>query len=195
MDSPGSRSLFEAAAAGDRRAQDRIVEEYLPTLRAFVRLQMPARLRAKESVSDCVQTVFREAFGDLEHFEWKGTQSFRNWLFAFARNKLGNRIQFYMAQKRDPAREVPLAPDDSSLFELYASVCSPSQAAIQNEDLGRLEEAMDELPPDLHEALLVTKILGMSYREAADELALSESVVRSLVNRAIVRLSVLLQSG
>lgn len=183
--------VLDAAAQGDPAAQERLVRDHLPALRAFVRLQLPHELRAREAVSDCVQTVFREVLGQLDRFEWRGEASFRNWLFQWARHKLGNRIQFHMAQRRDPRRE---AGGEAELAQVYASACSPSQVAIRGEALQHLEAAIDELPADCREALAMHRILGMTRAETAAALGVPEAQVQRRVQRAILRLSVLLDS-
>jgi len=52
------RSTFDLAQSGEP-VLDRLVEEHLPQLRAFVRAHMAPDMRARESAGDIVQTVCR----------------------------------------------------------------------------------------------------------------------------------------
>jgi len=192
----GTAVMVSAAVRGEPGALDRLIEAHLDDLRAFVRLQVDPRLRQRESHSDVVQSVCREVLGDLPHFEFRGVGSFRAWLFTAALNKVRQKAEFHRAQKRDIAREVRAEGGDDSRASvgagLYASLCSlepsPSQNAIANELAARIERAMDRLPADDREMLLLARVVGLTHREIGERMGRSESAVRSLVSRASVRL-------
>ncbi len=104
--------------------------------------------------------------------------------------------EFRRAQKRDVAREVRAQGEDDSRAPvragLYASLCSPepspSQHAVAHEQAERIERAMDKLPEDYREALLLARVVGLSRREMADRMGRSESAVRTLLTRATIKL-------
>ena len=52
----------------------------LPRLRAFVRLNVDAALRAKESCSDLVSSVCREVLENKDRVEYRGDEALRAWL-------------------------------------------------------------------------------------------------------------------
>ena len=122
--------------------------------------------------------------------------SFRAWLFTAALNKVRQKGAFHRAQKRDVAREVRVEAGDDSQASvgagLYASLCSleasPSQHAIANEQAARIERAMDRLPGDDREMLLLARLVGLTHKEIAERMGRTESAVRNLVSRASVRL-------
>jgi|ETNmetMinimDraft_26_1059896.scaffolds.fasta_scaffold157447_1 RNA polymerase sigma-70 factor (ECF subfamily) len=193
---PQSKLLIEAAKKGESMALDQLMREHLPGLRAFVRLRASPVIRAKESCSDLVQTVCREALGDLDHFEYRGEASFRNWLYKRAVNKLGNRLQHYKAEKRDPAKEIAWpgsSPGANPLSACYASICSPSHHAIKNERLEAIESAFDRLPEDYREVIVQARIVGLSHAEIAEQLERGEGAVRMLLSRALIRLAKLVE--
>ena len=175
---------------------DALIGTHLDDLRAFVRLQVDPQLRARESCSDVVQSICREVLEDLPGFDYRGEGSFRAWLFTAALNKVRQKGEFHRAQKRDPAREVrPAAGDDSQATVgagLYASLCSleptPSQHAIAHEQAERIERAMDKLPEDHREVLLLARVVGLPHEEIATRMGRSEIAVRTLLSRASVRL-------
>lgn len=51
---------------------ERLLQEHLPGLRAFVRLQATPEIRAQESVSDIVQSVCREVLTHADRFQHPG---------------------------------------------------------------------------------------------------------------------------
>src|SRR5215510_13975884 len=90
---PGEPSarLVQAAAGGDAEAVRALVEDHLPRLRAFVRLNCGAALRARESASDLVQSACRDVLANLDGFRWEGEPAFRSWLYTAAARKVADR--------------------------------------------------------------------------------------------------------
>ena len=184
--SESTRTLIVAATAGEPAAIDELVARNLPRLHAYVRLHMGAKLRAREGSLDVVQSVCREVLGDLGGFEYRGQAPFVRWLFTCALNKLRERDRFQHRAMRDVARE---QPEDQLPADAYATLLTPSRDAIGREELGRVEAAFDNLPDDYREVIALARILGFSHREIAAEMGRSETAVRTLLGRALVRLA------
>ncbi len=183
--------MLDAAARREPGALDQLIEEHLGDIRAFVRLQVDPALRARESQSDIVQSVCREVLEHLPQFEFRGTGSFRAWLFTAALNKVRQKGEFHRAQKRDVAREVradSAVQGDAVGPGLYASLChvgpSPSEHAIAHEQAARIEQAIDALPADYRQALLLARLVGLTHKEIAERMDRTEASVRSLISRA-----------
>lgn len=172
-----------------------LLEEHLPGLRAFVRLRSGGMLRELETSTDLVQSVCREVLENAGRFQHGGGDGFRRWLYRTAIRKIADRYSFYQAAKRDVRREARSAPDDATLLGVYASICSPSQAASAREQVERVERAFDRLPATYRDAVVGAKLLGLSTRELADELGRSEAATRTVLCRAMARLVELLEDG
>lgn len=187
-------SLLQRAAAGDRQALGELLVRAMPQLEAYVRLQAGGVVRARESISDLVQSVCGEAIADLGQFEFRGEPQFRHWLARQALHKIINKREYWQAQKRDFRRERPPAESAAaaSLLSQYASFCTPSRQASAREELQRVETAFDQLEPDHREAIMAHKVLGVGYPELAASMARSEGAVRNLVYRGLARLAALL---
>ncbi|MCA9320002.1 MAG: hypothetical protein KDB53_04670, partial [Planctomycetes bacterium] len=124
------------ASQGDPVAIDDLLSRHLPGLRAFVRLNAGAAIRAKESASDLVQSTCREILQDFGDFEYRGDAAFRHWLYTAALRKILDRDRFYRRDKRDRAREVSPPRGSSSGRDLgvpYERVFSPSDQAMARE--------------------------------------------------------------
>ena len=189
-------ALVRRAKAGDADAAGELLRQHLPGLRAFVRLRHGALLRARESSSDLVQSICREALGDLGDLRGDDERSFKRWLYACALHKLAGRREYHRAERRDADREVALQPDgDASYAELlaaYAPVSTPSQDAAAREQVERIEAAFDRLPENYREVLIELRLRGLSTRELAAKLGKTEEAVRHLLFRARARLAMLL---
>lgn len=186
--------LIQRAARGDGEAVEYLIEHHLPALRAFVRAHMGARLRARESTSDVVQSICRELLTHQERFRHPGEEAFKAWLFTTARRKLSNRVRDLERQKRDAAREVRgSGPGD--LGEAYARISSPSGHVLKAEEVERLEAALDQLSPDHREVLTLAHLAGLSRAEIGRQMEKSEEAVRQLLHRATAKLAILLEDG
>lgn len=188
------RETIEAAARNDERAVQSLLVEHLPSLEAFVRLQMGRALAARESLADLVQSVCVEVIRDQEDFTYRGDAAFRAWLFQRTLNKILNKHRHHAAEKRAAKHEIE-TPDDVDLQALaaaYHRIVSPSVDAMGREALEAFERAFASLPEDYRQAITLHRIVGLEYAEIARSMARSEGAVRNLVHRGLARLSLLL---
>lgn len=184
---PGdSMHLVAAAQNGDSDAMEQLLARHLGDLRAFVRAKSSKVIRQQESCSDLVQTVCREVLGGIQGYEWRGEGSFRHWLFRVALNKIHNRADFYAAERRNPARE---ERNVDQLRDAYQSMCGPSQHAIAAEAVAKFEESLDQLTPDHREVILMSRMIGMSHGEIAEQLGIEPVTVRTRLARALSKLA------
>jgi RNA polymerase sigma-70 factor (ECF subfamily) len=182
-----SEQLVARATAGDADAVRELVSRHLTKLRAFIRLRCGPMLRAKESASDLAQSACRDVLENLSAFTWKGEAQFQAWLCLAAARKIADRVEFWGTARRDPAREVEDA--EHALLDVYRQSASPSQIAQGREALERIETAFDALPEDYREAVLLSRILGLSRAEVAARMGRSEDSVRHLLFRGLAKLA------
>ena len=188
-----TQQLVAAAQDGDGGAADALIRRYLPVLRAFVRLRSDQVLRAREADSDLVQTACRQALQSLGQFEWRNEGSFRNWLFALALNKIRNHKNVLIAGKRDVRREVQGTAGDAALGHAYGTMLSPTQELVAREGVARIEGAIDALPETYREVVLLSRVVGLSSAEIAEQTGQSDGAVRVQLSRALARLAALLE--
>jgi RNA polymerase sigma-70 factor, ECF subfamily len=208
-----SRALVTRASQGDAVAVEDLLQMHMPGLRAFVRLRCGPMLRAKESSSDIVQSVCRELLTGMDRFVYSGEAGFKAWLFTAAARKVADRAEYWKAGKRDAALEVsPQAAgggrggggggggggaggsaDDGALFDIYRTACTPSQVVMGREALERIEAAFDALPEDYREAVVLSRVLGLSRAEVAQAMGRTETAVRHLLFRGLAQLSATLE--
>lgn len=190
--------LVKNAARGDHAAAERLLEQNLPQLEAFVRLRSGKRLLAKESASDIVQSVCREVLKDLDAFQWVDETHFKYWLFTNALRKISNRHDYWSAARRDDGKEVPSghggesAAGEALLLNAYQTLATPSQNVAAREEIARIERAFEQLPERYREVILLSRIVGLNHAQIAEKMNMAEANVRVVLFRALARLSDLL---
>lgn len=178
----GFDELQGRASQGDPQAVDRLLAHYLPRLHAYVHSQMGAHLRNREASLDIVQSVCREVLEERGSFEFRGEGAFLSWILTAAMNKLRERARFHGRLRRDAARDRPL--DDAAAYRGL----SPSGEVMSKEQVERLEAALQRLPDDYREIVVLAKIVGMPHADIAAHLGRSLPAVRNVLGRALARL-------
>ena len=186
--------LINAASQGDVEAVDTLLTRHIPRLEAFVRFRAGHVIRAKESVSDVVQSVCREVLEHVDRYRHGGEVGFRQWLYETALRKINNRYRYWSADKRDAGREASparqlTAADLTLAIENRSPHDSPSEHAIAHEQVERLRDAMLRLTDDEQEIITLSRIVGYSHAQIARELECSEEVARARLCRGLARLA------
>src|SRR3989440_4691726 len=129
------------------------------------------RLGSREEAEDAVQTTFLNAFRGLSRGVVPASES--AWLFKIAENVCLSRHRASFRRRRV---EVP-----GDLAAVEETVAAPARA---DDELIPLEDALAEMPEAQRRALLLREWQGLSYREIAAELEVSQSAVETLIFRA-----------
>lgn len=145
----------------------------IPNLRAFALSLTGTQDRA----DDLVQEALVKAWHKQDSFE-PGT-NIRAWLFTILRN------EFY-SQMRKAGREISDA--EGALTDSMA--VHPGQ--LGRLDLADMREALQKLPDDQREAIILIGASGMSYEEAAEICGCAVGTIKSRVSRARSRLAEIL---
>ena len=145
----------------------------IPNLRAFAMSLCGDAARA----DDLVQETLLKAWDHLASFQ-EGT-NLKAWLFTILRN-------LFFSEHRKRRREVEDADGHMS-----------AQLAVHPEQLGHMDLqdfriALQKLPNDQREALILVGAEGFSYEEAAVIADCAVGTIKSRVNRARARLTELL---
>lgn len=146
--------------------------DLIPSLRAFAY----SLTRNSNDADDLVQETLTKALTNIERFE-PGT-NLRAWLFTILRNTFYNA---HHRRTREPVMAVENMPVTRS---------KPEQEWCLK--LKEVHEALDKLPDQQREALLLVGGAGMSYIEAAEILGCALGTIKSRVNRARMQLLVML---
>jgi RNA polymerase sigma factor (sigma-70 family) len=129
------------------------------------------QLGSREEAEDAVQTTFMNAFRALGRGVVPEAES--AWLFKIAENVC-------LSRRRSSWRRGRIeSPSDFEIIEEI--VPGPSR---QRDELIGIEDALAGMPEQQRRAILLREWQGLSYREIAHELELSQSAVETLIFRA-----------
>ena len=131
--------------------------------------------RNEHDAEDVVQEAYLRAFRFFDGFQ--GGDG-RAWLLAIVRNACHTLLQ--------QNRRLTLEPD---LSAIEATEPSPEAAAIENVDREALRRAIEDLPAEFREALVLRDMEGLSYKEIGAIAGVPLGTVMSRLARARARLA------
>jgi RNA polymerase sigma-70 factor (ECF subfamily) len=169
----GADSTGECSVDVDLEWRDQVVA-LIPALRAFAW----SISRNGSDADDLVQDTLIKAWSHRDKFE-TGT-NLRAWLFTILRNT------YYTAVVRR-RREVRDEDDH------YARALTSAPTQEWGLAIRALQAALDQLPSEHREALILVGAAGLSYEEAADICGCALGTIKSRVNRARNRLLKLME--
>jgi len=190
-----TQSLVMLAQNGDQSALERLCKVYNERVLRIVRMQMGPELRTKLQSMDLVQDAFISAIRSLDNFTYKNEGDFLRWVSKIVENRIRDDFDKIHANKRDIRKEIPLNNNSSAAQDTFVGISgpvdrtTPSLIMSKREDLNRLEKAMEKLKPQYREVIALTKIEGLSYKEAAGKMGKGPDAVRMLLSRAIAALT------
>ena len=177
----GTQSDLEQWRAGASAAFDRLWLRYRPALEVLVhgrirsRLEPHLRVRLEAEAEDVLQEVALTAMRKCNDFEYRGTGSLLAWLGRIAENAVQNRIDYWRADRRTPARETPLHRDTdpgasaskAQLLDVAASSTGPATAVDRADRRRRLAAVLGELSEREHTIVLLRFFAGADWTEIA----------------------------
>jgi len=187
-DREADRLLLEAVRAGDTTAYRGLVEKYQGRVYAMVY----GMLRNREDARDLTQDAFIKAYRNLANFRLES--SFYTWLYRIAMNLA---IDFTRKRKRREAsgfdESVAARDDDGDIAQVHHED-SPSRTLERKQLYGRIMDALDKLPADQKQVILLRELEGLSYKEISDVMEIPEGTVMSRLFYARKKLQKLLAS-
>ncbi len=187
------QKLLEAQLGGEA-AVGSLLELYRNYLRLLARAEIGRRLQGKLDASDLVQETMLEAHRNFGRFQGSEEPQFVSWLRQILAAKVTNLVRHYFGtQGRDVRLEQALAAevDHSSRMlgqDLMASATSPSVQAVRREQAVLLADALEKLPKDYKEVIILRHIEGLPFAAVARRMERTEDSVQKLWLRALARL-------
>src|SRR5262245_16944749 len=177
------------------------LERYRPLLKLQARqVELDARLQRRFDGSDVVQEALLKAHAHLDQFRGRTEAELVQWLHEILASTLVDEVRKAHAQKRDLALEQSLhaaVEESSARLDAYLADRNPTPAAQaeRQELLVRIARALDELPADQRDVVLLRDVQGQSVAEIAEQLDRTEKSVAGLLLRGRGRLRQLLADG
>ncbi len=156
------------------------VQPHEPKLRAWLRARFPSLTDTDDLVQESYVRLIRarQAGGIANPKSYLFTTALHAALDLFRRNKV---VSFESVGEFDRLSVLEERPN-------------ASEAASRNEELEILREAMHSLPTRCRQVFTLRKLYGLSHREIAAQLEISEKTVEEQVNRAMRKCAAFLRS-
>ena len=168
-------------------------DRFRPYLHLIAQSNLGPILRRKLEASDVVQQTLLQAHRDMAQFRGTTDAELMGWLRQILRRRLLDFAKHWQGQKRDARREQAMerAIDDSIRRVddwLMANQTSISKKAIRNEELLRLSSALEQLPEDLRQVIVLHHLQGMKFTEIATRLGCEDTTVARRLSRGLKKL-------
>jgi RNA polymerase sigma-70 factor (ECF subfamily) len=186
--------LLRQSRAGDGAAAGRLLELYRNYLGLLSRVQLGRQLQGKADASDLVQDVFLAAHRGLPEFRGTTEAELVSWLRQVLAGRLADLVRrFRGTRRRDVRLERRLADelDRSSQVVgggLVGTGSSPSEGAVRRERAVLLADALQELPADYRDVIVLHHFEGVDFPEVAARMGRTQDSVRKLWMRGLARL-------
>jgi RNA polymerase sigma-70 factor (ECF subfamily) len=173
---------LEALKKGDRAEFARFVETYSAQV---YRLGLKI-LNDPQDAEDILQETFLKAFKAVPAFE--GRSSLATWLYRIAVNEA-----LMVLRKRHPEtvsvdEEVETEDGEAEPKEIVDWCCLPEDEMLTGEGRKFMNAAIQRLPAGLRVVFVLRDIEGLSIRETAESLSLTETAVKTRLLRARLNL-------
>lgn len=130
-------------------------------------------MRSQEDAEDAVQEAFLRAFSAMGNLRGQDTKP---WLLTIVRNTCFTRLK----KIRNAAGTVAL---EEELEQLSEPSPDPERTLIISSDREQVRKALEELPPDFREAIVLRELEGLSYKEIASATGIPLGTVMSRLAR------------
>lgn len=169
-------NLVLLAQDGDTEAFGKIYDAYLTPVYRYVVFRFPADL-----AEDLVADVFVKSWEKLHTYKPLAGVPFSAWLFRIARHTL---IDAYRSQRGFEELSDEIVDDRHEN--------DPALKTEQSLSVSVVRRAIDQLPKDYRDVVLLHYISGLGHGEVASALRMTEGYVRILKFRALKKLEGLL---
>lgn len=185
------RSLLSQARTGDQDAVAALYRLHTARLKSAVNKRLGSKLRDKMESVDLVQSVWKDALGDINEFEYRGPDSFFHWLLTRLNHKIQDKGRYFTTEMRDPGKEERLVRENTEspgITPPPSEDPTPSEVAMAGEDLDRVMALLDRLPEPQRQVLVFRMRDELTFERIGEIINKSADAVRKLFTRGMMRL-------
>lgn len=159
--------------------------EFLDSLYRYAMVLTRNRTDAEDLVQETYVRAI-EAYGRLRE-----NSNVKGWLFTILRNQWLNQLR-----RRRTGPQFLDSDGESPIVDGLPGNLPDAQSLLEGqEDVSRVRTAIDKLPPEFQEVLVLREFEELSYQEISSVLSCPAGTVMSRLARARARLRVLLTEG
>jgi len=193
--------LMQRIRAGDDAALGTLLSSYASYLELLARVQIGRRLQRKVDPGDVVQETFLEIHRQFPIFRGSTEGELLGWMRKILAGQIALMLRRYLGTKARDVKleqELGLQLDHSSQVldrGLADSISTPSQHASKREQAVLLAEALQQLPEDYREVIILRHLEGLPFSEVAARMERSEDAVQKLWVRSLGKLRGAMEAG
>ncbi len=170
--------LIRRAVEGDNAAFEMIVKQYENKV-----YNLALRyLKNADDAMDVSQDVFLQVYRNLGKF--RGDSQFSTWIYRVTYNKCVDSLRTIQKKRKS----IALSIDDEDFFETPQLKNSLEQDYEVHARLAEVMNAIDQLPPEQRDLMILRYIKDLSYAQIAEILDIAEGTVKSRLNRARIKI-------
>jgi RNA polymerase sigma-70 factor, ECF subfamily len=196
----GPDELADRLKKGDQEALAALFNLHRERLVRMVGFRMDRRLLGRIDPDDIIQEAYLAALQRLSHYNDESSISPFVWMRMVLMQTMIDIHRHHLGvQMRDADREVgfyghgyPQTTSASLAMQFVGNITSPSQAAVREEMLLRVEQAVAEMEPLDREVLALRHFEELSNSEVAEVLGIQQKAASIRYVRAIKRLRAVL---
>lgn len=197
---PDTDELLQRAGTGDSSATTLLFDRFRRRLRRMVEKRIDGRLAPRIDPSDVIQDALLKAHQMLPSYLKTRPMAFYPWLKRITTERLVDVHRRHVIARNRAVRREARNPrkTDSSTKTLADHLFHDENAAaqlIQKELRDRVQSAVDRLPNDLREVLILRFVERQTAAEIASMIDVAEGTVRTRQYRALAQLRKLLAEG
>ena len=189
-------ALVERAKDGDDDAFSELVSRYERFVYNTACRVLSASAQSCDLADDIAQEAFIKAWHNLAAF--RGDCTFSTWLYRITVNCAKDGIR---AASRRPAVSLSSltgdGDDDGEEWDVPVTSGDtlPEEAAERREVILAVRRAVESLPDEQRQVVVLRDLSGLSYQEISDKLGVELGTVKSRLNRGRQNLKIILENG
>lgn len=183
--------LVHLIRQGDGEAFEALMNRYKDPVYGYIL----SLVRSEDAAGDIFQEVFIKVFKNIGGYNEEG--KFGAWVYRMASNLA---MDHFRRAGRINANEftldAPAGPEgeEQGLHDIIASAeLTPEQRFDGQENARLVRAALDRLPPEQKEVLMLKEFSGMTFQEIADSLGVPLGTVLARGSRGMKKLRALLE--
>ena len=169
------------------------LNRFRPVLLTLAEAMISLPLRSDLEASDLVQQTLMEAHCNAEQLVLMNSAVVFSWLRRALQHNMLDAIKHLRTQKNDIRRRLRTSEIEASWSRLEMMLVdeqtSPSEVLQRNEQLCLMLSALQTLPDNQRTSLIMKHLRGLSLKEVAEAMQLSESAAAGLLHRGRQRLA------
>lgn len=167
--------LWKRAKAGDRHALESLLRSHQDQIFRFCRARLPNESMAIEATQETATRII----AGLNDFQ--GRSKISTWILGIANNICHESIRKNKSWAENDSRPLDSIPDSSE---------PASDRLSRQSELGKLKQAIENLPERQNAMIVLRYFEGMSHKEIATTLAVSVGTVKATLHQAVEKLKI-----